>query len=91
MLQNADQRGDKDDRAEHVQEEEGETFVIHVAEHEIGAFARILEQMIEQTGEALHEPETRLGVEEEPRQQHFNDQKLDNVANTNTFTVVADE
>ncbi len=91
MLQNTNQRRDEDDWAKHVEEEEGETFFTHIAKHEVGAFGGIFEQMIKEPSEALHEAETDGGVQEEPRQQQFDHQKLYDKTKTDAFTIVADQ
>ena len=67
MLQNTDQRGDEDDRAENLQEEERQTFVVHFTEDKVGPFIGESEQFFEHFGEAFYEAETYVGVQEEPR------------------------
>ncbi len=68
MLQNADQRRDKDDRAEYIQEEECEAFIAHVTKHKVSALRSIFEQMVKQPGKAFHKAKTRFRVKEEPGQ-----------------------
>ncbi len=60
MLQNADQRRDKDDRAEDVQEEEGQTFVVHVAKDKVGSLGSILQQMVKEACETFDEAQSRF-------------------------------
>jgi hypothetical protein len=83
MLQNTDQRGDEDDRAQNLQEEERQTFVVHFTEDKVGPFVGESEQFFEHLGEAFHKTQTNVGVQEEPRKQNFNDQQLNNITNTN--------
>ena len=73
MLQNPDQRRDKDDRAENFQEEESQAFVIHIAENKVCPFVCKAEKFFEHLGEAFHKTQTDIRVQEEPCQQNFND------------------
>ncbi len=66
MLQDTDQRRDKDDRAEYLQEEECQTFIVHFAKDEVGPFVGKAEQLFKHLGEATYEALTDVGVQEEP-------------------------
>ena len=91
MLQNTNQRGNEDDRAQNFQEEESQAFVVHVAEDKVCPFIGKAEEFFEHLGEALHKTQTNVRVQEEPGQQHFNDKQLNDITNTNLLTVVADQ
>ncbi|GCY75728.1 hypothetical protein HmCmsJML096_01877 [Escherichia coli] len=68
MLENTDQRRDKDDWAQHFQEEECQALIIHATKDEVSPFVGKSEQFFEHFGEAFHEAQTNVGVQEEPRQ-----------------------
>ena len=91
MLQNTNQRRNKDDRAQNLQEEERQAFVVHVAEDEVCPFVGETEEFFKHLREALHKTQTNVRVQEEPGQQHFNDKQLNDITNTNLLTVVADQ
>ena len=91
MLQNTDQRGNEDDRAQNLKEEEGQTFVVHAAEHEVCPFVGKAEKFFKHLGEAFHKTQTNIGVQEEPGQQDFNDKQLNNITNTDLLAVMADQ
>ena len=67
MLKDTDQGRDEDDRAEYLQEEEGQTLIVHTAKDEVCPFVGKSEQFFEHFGEAFHEAEAYVGVQEEPR------------------------
>ena len=91
MLQDTDQRRNEDDRAQDFQEEEGQTFIVHATEDKVGPFISKAEKFFEHLGEASDKTQTDIGVQEEPGQQHFNNQKLNNVTNADLFAVRTDQ
>lgn len=68
MLKDTDQGGDKDDRAQHFQEEKCQALIIHAAEDEVCPLVGKTEQFFEHFGEAFYEAQADVGVQEEPRQ-----------------------
>lgn len=68
MLQNTDQRGNEDDRAKHFQEEECGAFIVHAAEDKVCSFISESEKFLKHLGEASHEAQTNIRVQEEPCQ-----------------------
>ena len=68
MLQNTDQGGDEDDRAKHFQEEECQAFIVHATEDKVSPFISKPEQFLKHLGEASHEAQTDIRVQEEPCQ-----------------------
>ncbi|MNL78422.1 hypothetical protein D3C87_2047990 [compost metagenome] len=67
MLQDTNQRRDKDDWAKHFQEEECQALIVHAAEDKVRPFVSKSEQFFEHFGEAFHEAQAYVGVQEEPR------------------------
>ncbi len=91
MLQNADQSRNEDDRAQNLEEEEGQAFIVHAAEHEVCPFVGKPEEFFKHLGKSFHKTQTNIGVEEEPGQQDFNDKQLNNITNTDLLAVMADQ
>ncbi len=91
MLQNADQSRNEDYRAQNFEEEEGQAFIVHAAEHEVCPFVGKPEEFFKHLGKSFHKTQTNIGVEEEPGQQDFNDKQLNNITNTDLLAVMADQ
>lgn len=91
MLQNADQTRNEDYRAQNFEEEEGQAFIVHAAEHEVCPFVGKPEEFFKHLGKSFHKTQTNIGVEEEPGQQDFNDKQLNNITNTDLLAVMADQ
>ncbi|MNI60655.1 hypothetical protein D3C73_1158840 [compost metagenome] len=68
MLQNTDQGGNEDDWAQYFQEEECQTFIVHAAEDKVCPFISKTEQFFKHLGEAFHEAQPDIRIQEEPRQ-----------------------
>lgn len=68
MLQNTDKSGNEDDWAQHFQEEECRAFVVHAAEDKVCPFISESEEFFKHLGEASHEAQTDIRVQEEPCQ-----------------------
>ena len=63
MLQNADQSRNEDDRAQNFEEEEGQAFIVHAAEHEVCPFVGKPEEFFKHLGKSFHKTQTNIGVE----------------------------
>ena len=69
----------------YFQEEERQPFVVHFTEDKVRPFVGESEQFFEHFGEAFYEAKPHVGVQEEPREQNFNNEKLNNKANADFY------
>lgn len=91
MLQNADQGGNKDDRAQNAEEDERQTILAHAAEHELRSLGCVGEQGVEEAGDVFDHAEPAGGVQEEIGQRAFDHQQLDDIAQADFLAIIADQ
>src|SRR5476649_103475 len=91
MLQNTNQRRNKDDRAENKKEEAELVFIDQTTENKIGADAGIAHQVSEHTRQTRDQVDTRLAVQQNPCQRNLNHQDLQHITQFNTAFVVANQ
>ncbi len=87
MLKNTNQCGNKNNRTQHAEENEGQPFFTHTAKDEIRPFGRKFKQRFKETGDIFNNKKSTFCMQEKECQRDFNNNQLYNKTNANFSAV----